>query len=75
MEERDDVTGQRLDRHRTIGIRSAPVALELHRDHLAARRKGFEQRPEIEVDGHQNTVEQYQWPRSRAAAHSPVRTP
>jgi hypothetical protein len=38
------------------------VALEFHRDHLPARRKGSEQRPEIEVDGHQATVEQDEWP-------------
>ena len=37
------------------------MALELHGDHLPARRKGFEQRPEIEVDGHQATMEQYEW--------------
>jgi hypothetical protein len=38
------------------------VALEFHRDHLPAHREGLEQRPEIEVDGHQATVEQYEWP-------------
>ena len=62
VEQRDDVTGQRLDRHRAVGVGGVPVALELHRDHLPARRKGFEQRPEIEVDGHQATVEQHKWP-------------
>jgi len=51
----DDVTGQRLDRHRAAGVGGVPVALEFHRDHLPARREGFEQRPEIEVDGQQAT--------------------
>ena len=61
VEQRDDVTGQRLDR-RAAGVGGVPVALELHRDHLPARREGFEQRPEIEVDGQQATVEQYERP-------------
>ena len=39
-----------------------PVALELHRDHLAGRREGFEQRPEVEVDGHQATMKQHEGP-------------
>ena len=38
------------------------MALEFYRDHLRARREGFQQRPEIEVDGHQATVEQDKWP-------------
>src|SRR6266571_5098944 len=42
------------------------MALELHSDHLPARREGFEQRPEIEVDGHQTTVEQHEWPAGTA---------
>jgi hypothetical protein len=29
---------------------------------LTRRRKGFEQRPEVDVDGHQATVEQDEWP-------------
>ena len=62
VEQRDDVTGQRLDRHRAVGVGGVPVALEFHRDHLPARREGFEQRPEIEVDGHQATVEQDERP-------------
>jgi hypothetical protein len=62
VQQRDNVTGQRLDRHRTVSVGGVPVALQLHRDHLPARRKGFEQRPEIEDDGHQATVEQYEWP-------------
>ena len=66
VEQRDDVTGQRLDRHRAVGVGGVPVALELHRDHLPARRQGFEQRPEIEVDGQQATVEQHEWPPSAA---------
>jgi hypothetical protein len=39
-----------------------PVALELHRDHLPACRKGPEQWPEIEVDGQQPTVQQHERP-------------
>jgi hypothetical protein len=39
-----------------------PVALELHRDHLPARREGFQQRPETEIDGQQAAVEQHEWP-------------
>jgi hypothetical protein len=62
VQQRDDVPGQRLDRHRAAGVGGVPVALELHRDHLPARRKGLEQRPEIEVDGQQATVEQDKWP-------------
>jgi len=62
VEQRDDVTGQRLDRHRAAGVGGLPVALQLHRDHLPARLKGLEQRPEIEVDGQQATVEQDKWP-------------
>jgi hypothetical protein len=27
---------------------------------------GFEQRPEIEIDGHQAAVEQYEWPAGAA---------
>ena len=61
IEQRDNVTGQRLDRHRTAGVGGVPVALQLHRDHLPARRKGLEQRPESEVDGHQATMQQHQW--------------
>jgi hypothetical protein len=38
------------------GAGGVPVALELHRDYLPARRKWFGQPPEIEVDGHQATV-------------------
>jgi hypothetical protein len=66
VEQRDDVTGQRLDGHRAVGVGGVPVALELYRDHLPSRRKGFEQRPEIEVDGHQATVEQHEWPAGTA---------
>jgi hypothetical protein len=66
IQQRNDVTGQRLDRHRPTGIGGVPVALELHRDHLPARRKGSEQRPEIEVDGQQATVEQHEWPPAAA---------
>jgi len=62
VEQRDDVTGQRLDRHRAAGVGGVPVALQFHRDHLPAHRQGFEQRPEIEVDGHQSAVEQHEWP-------------
>ena len=58
-EQRNDVTGQRLDRHRAAGVGGAPVALELHRDHLPARRQGLEQRPETEIDSQQATVEQH----------------
>jgi hypothetical protein len=56
VQQRDDVTSQRLDRHRAAGVGSVPVALELHRDHLPARRERLEQRPEAEVDGQQATV-------------------
>ena len=62
VEQRDDIVGERLDRHRTVGVGGVPVALELHRDQLPTRSKGFEQRPEIEVDGHQATVEQHKGP-------------
>jgi hypothetical protein len=40
------------------------VALELHRDHLPARRERFEQRAEVEIDGHQAAVKQNKWPAS-----------
>jgi hypothetical protein len=33
-----------------------PVALELDRDHLPARRERLEQRPETEIDRQQATV-------------------
>jgi hypothetical protein len=62
VEQRDDVTGLRLDRHRAAGVGGVPVALELNRDHLPARREGFEQRPEIQLDGQQAPVEQDQRP-------------
>jgi hypothetical protein len=61
VEEPDDVCGQRLNRHRAVGVGSGPVTLELDRDHLPARRKAFEHRPEIELDGHQATVEHDEW--------------
>src|SRR5262249_57738855 len=66
VEQRDDVTGQRLDGHRAAGVGGVPVALEPHRDHLPARRQGVEQRPEIEVDGQQATMEQHEWPPTAA---------
>jgi hypothetical protein len=44
------------------GVNEALPPGELHRDQLPAPRKGLEQRPEIEVDGHQATVEQDEWP-------------
>jgi len=53
VEQRDDGTGDRLDRHRAAGAAGVPMAPELHRDHLPARRQGSDQRPEIEVDGQQ----------------------
>ena len=56
VKQRDDVIGQCLDRHRAAGVGGVPVALELDRDHLPARRERLEQRPEIEVDGQQATV-------------------
>ena len=62
IEQRNDVTGQRPDRHRAAGVGGAPVALELHRDHLPARRQGLEQRPETEIDSQQAAVEQHEWP-------------
>ena len=62
VEQRDDIVGERVDRHRTVGVGGVPVALELHRDHLPTRSKGFEQRAEIQVDGHQATVEQHKGP-------------
>jgi hypothetical protein len=40
VQQRDHVTGQLLDRHRPAGISGMAVALELHRDHLPARRSG-----------------------------------
>jgi hypothetical protein len=40
VEQRDDVTGQRLDRHGAAGVGGVPVALEFRRDHLPARREG-----------------------------------
>ena len=81
VEQRDNVTGQRLDRHRAVSVGGVPVALELHRDHVPPRRKGFEQRAEIEVDGHQAAGEaaraavQCRGSRSRSASRSPVRMP
>ena len=45
IEQRYNVTSQRLDRHLAVCVGSVPMALKLHRDHLPARRKGFEQRP------------------------------
>jgi hypothetical protein len=45
VQQRDDVTGQRLDRHRAAGVGGVPAALQLHRDDLPARRERFEQRP------------------------------
>jgi hypothetical protein len=42
IQQRDDVADQRLDRHRAAGVSGVPVVLELHRDHLPARREGFE---------------------------------
>jgi len=62
IQQRDDVTGQRLDRHRAAGVGGVPVPLELGRDHLPGRREGFEQRPEAEVDGQQAAVEQHERP-------------
>jgi hypothetical protein len=66
VERRNDVTGQRLDRHRAGGICGVPVALQLHRDHPPARREGFEQQPEIEVDGQQAAGQQHEWPATAA---------
>src|SRR5207302_1910136 len=44
----------------------ATAALGLDGDHLPARRKGFEQRTESEVDSHEATVEQDEWPAGTA---------
>jgi hypothetical protein len=52
--------------YRAAGAGGVPVALELHGDHLPACRKGFEQRPESEVDGQQATVEQDERPPAAA---------
>jgi hypothetical protein len=62
VEKRDDVTGQRRDGHRPVHVGGMPMALQLDGDHLPARSKRFEQQPEVEVDGHQSTMEQHEWP-------------
>src|SRR5262249_26550028 len=62
IKQRDHVTGQRVDRHRTVGVGGVPMALELDRYHVPARRERAEQRPEVRVDGQQTAVQQYERP-------------
>jgi hypothetical protein len=42
VEQGDDVSGQRFNRHRPVGVGGVAVTLELDRDHLPVRGKRFE---------------------------------
>jgi len=58
VHQRRNVIAQRLELHRSVGVRRATVALHLHRDHLPRRRQHLQPSPHL-TDGGQPPMDQH----------------
>ena len=62
IEQRNDVTGQRLDHHRAAGVGGVPVALGSTAITCPLAAKSSSSWPETEIDSQQAAMEQHDWP-------------